>query len=198
MKLRYYLRGLGTGILVTALILGRLISESRPLTDAEVRAKALTLGMVDANSLSLSNVGGSEGNPQDSSGTGSGTGSPESDKTFEPDVSIDPGTDPDASVNPGITDSPDPETGSVTSSTPEVTQEMTTPVPESDEAVTIEIFRGDTSHAVSLRLEEAGLVADAQEFDAYLVDNGYSTTIRAGTYSIPVGASWEEIADIIT
>ena len=37
MKLRYYLRGLGTGIIVTALILSRLTGTGRPLTDAEIR-----------------------------------------------------------------------------------------------------------------------------------------------------------------
>lgn len=182
MKLRYYLRGLGTGILVTALILGRLISESRPLTDAEIKAKALTLGMVDANSLSLSDVGVS----------------PSPDTTFKPGADKDADTDSNAPVNPGITDSPEPVTSSVPSPTPEVTSEMTTPASESAESVTIEIFRGDSSHAVSVRLEEAGLVADAWEFDDYLVDNGYSRTIRAGIYRIPVGASWEEIVDIIT
>lgn len=198
MKLRYYLRGLGTGILVTALILGRLISESRPLTDAEIKAKALTLGMVDANSLSLSNVGGNGNVPQDSLNVGPETGSPGPDDTLEPNVSGVTGTDPGNSVNSGITDSPDPATDSGPSPSPEVTPEVTTPTTEPAESVTLEIYPGDSSHAVSVRLEEAGLVADAWEFDDYLIDNGYSRTIRAGTYSIPVDASWEEIVDIIT
>ena len=192
MKLRYYLRGLGTGIIVTALILGRLISESRPLTDAEIKAKALTLGMVDANSLSLSDVGGNGNDLQDSLNVDSETGTP------EPEVNKAPGTDPDDSDNPGITDSPDPVTSSVPPSSPDVTSATTTPTPDFTESVTIEIFRGDSSYTVSMRLEEAGLVADAREFDAYLVDNGYSRSIRAGTYTIPIGASWEEIVDIIS
>ena len=192
MKLRYYLRGLGTGILVAALILGRLIGESRPLTDAEIKAKALTLGMVDANSLSLSDVGGNEDVPQGSLSAGHATGSPGSD------VSKAPGTTPDDPANPGITESPDPVTSPVPSSSPEAAPETKTPTPDTAESVTVEIFRGDSSYTVSKRLEEAGLVADAREFDAYLVDNGRSRSIRAGTYRIPVGASWEEIADIIS
>lgn len=192
MKLRYYLRGLGTGILVAALILGRLISESRPLTDAEIKAKALTLGMVDANSLSLSDVGGNENFPQDSLNAGSVTGSP------GPDVGKAPGIAPDDSADPGITDSPDPLTSPVPSMSSEITPETTTPAPDTVETVTVEILRGDSSYTVSKRLEEAGLVADAREFDTYLVDNGHSRSIRAGIYRIPVGASWEEIADIIS
>lgn len=190
MKLRYYLRGLGTGILVAALILGRLIGESRPLTDAEIKAKALTLGMVDANSLSLSDVGGNESFSQESLNPGPATGSP------GPDAGK--ATDPDGAVNPGITDSPDSVTSPVPSTSPEIAPESTMPAPESVESVTIEIFRGDSSYAVSKRLEEAGLVEDAREFDAYLMENGHSRSIRAGIYRIPAGASWEEIADIIS
>lgn len=192
MKLRYYLRGLGTGILIAALILGRLIGESRPLTDAEIKAKALTLGMVDANSLSLSDVGGNESFPQESLNAGPVTGSP------GPDVSKAPGTDPDDAAAPGITDSPDSVTSPGPSTSPESAPETTTPASDPAESVTVEIFRGDSSYTVSKRLEEAGLVEDAREFDAYLVDIGHSRTIRAGTYQIPVGASWEEIADIIS
>lgn len=198
MKLRYYLRGLGTGILVAALMLGRLIGESRPLTDAEIKAKALALGMVDANSLSLSDVGGSGSIPQGSSNIGSGSGSSGPGETLEPSVDNDPETDPDDPFDPGITDSLETAAGFGSSQSPEVAQETTTPAPEHGELVTIEIFRGDGSYTVSMRLENAGLVSDAREFDKYLVDNGYSRTIRAGTYSIPVGASWEEIIDIIT
>ena len=192
MKLRYYLRGLGTGILVAALILGRLISESRPLTDAEIKAKALTLGMVDANSLSLSDVGGNENVPRDPLNEDPATGNP------GPDESKAPGTATDDPADPGITDDPDPVISSMPSSSPEVTPETKTPAPDTEESVTVEIFRGDSSYTVSKRLEEAGLVADAREFDAYMVENGRSRSIRAGTYRIPVGSSWEEIADIIS
>lgn len=192
MKLRYYLRGLGTGILVAALILGRLISESRPLTDAEIRAKALTLGMVDADSLSLSNVGEDGGSPQGSPDMDPGAGSQEDEGFPKQGVNDSPGgLSPDEGVEPEDVTDPVP------SSSPEVTPEMTTPTPESAELVIVEIFRGDSSHTVSVRLEEAGLVEDAREFDKYLVDNGYSRSIRAGIYEIPAGATWEEIIDII-
>ena len=63
--------------------------------------------------------------------------------------------------------------------------------------VTILIVRGDSSYTVSRRLEEAGLIESARDYDTYLVNNGYSKTIRTGTYQIPVNATWEEIAKII-
>lgn len=56
MKLRYYLRGLGIGIVVTALVMGLSNKDARPLTDAEIKAKAAALGMVESESLKLTDV----------------------------------------------------------------------------------------------------------------------------------------------
>lgn len=56
MKLRYYLRGLGIGIIVTALVMGLSNRDARPLTDAEIKAKAAALGMVESDSLKLTDV----------------------------------------------------------------------------------------------------------------------------------------------
>ena len=37
----------------------------------------------------------------------------------------------------------------------------------------------------------------ASEFDRYLYENGYDKRINIGTYEIPVGADFEQIAKII-
>lgn len=197
MKLRFYLRGLGIGMVVTALIMGLTTkADDRPLTDAEIRALALNLGMVDANSLSLADVGGQTG----------GQAGP------SPAVSPIPTDNPKPTDSPLPTDSSTPET----SDSPEPSKEPVSPSPavtespspsplpaETDEpvvereTVTIVIVRGDSSYTVSRRLQEAGLVDDAGAYDTYLVDNGYSKTIRTGTYKIPVEATWEEIAEMI-
>ena len=54
MKLKYYLRGLGTGIAVTALIIGisAIVSRKEVMTDEEVIARAKELGMVERTVLS--------------------------------------------------------------------------------------------------------------------------------------------------
>ena len=57
MKLRYQMRGLGIGMVVTALLMGVATKEGLPLSDAEIRAKALELGMVESDSLRLSDLG---------------------------------------------------------------------------------------------------------------------------------------------
>ncbi|MCH5339401.1 MAG: hypothetical protein J1E03_11510 [Acetatifactor sp.] len=203
MKLRFYLRGLGIGIIVTALIMGMTTEAGQPLSDGEIRALAENLGMVDPGTLSLADVGTVGGNQQSappeeanqpktsekpvtgngeddsSSEEGNSTESPEPGEPIEPEESVVPSPTPDVAETPSPSPSPTP-----------------TEIPDK-ESVTIVIVRGDSSYTVSRRLVEAGLIEDARGFDSYLVDNGYSKTIRTGTYKIPLGATWEEIARII-
>lgn len=47
MELKYYLRGLGLGIVITAIIMGVAASRSRSMTDAEIIARAKQLGMIE-------------------------------------------------------------------------------------------------------------------------------------------------------
>ena len=53
MKLKYYLRGLGIGIIVTALIMGIALGSKRELTDTEIKERAAKLGMVEENDVLL-------------------------------------------------------------------------------------------------------------------------------------------------
>lgn len=47
MELKYYLRGLGLGIIVTAIIMGITASRDRTMTDDEIIARAKQLGMIE-------------------------------------------------------------------------------------------------------------------------------------------------------
>ncbi|MDD7178619.1 MAG: hypothetical protein SPG09_12580, partial [Lachnospiraceae bacterium] len=53
MKLKYYLRGIGIGMIVTTIILmiAFAVHKEQPLTDDEIRARALELGMVMAEDI---------------------------------------------------------------------------------------------------------------------------------------------------
>ena len=52
MERKYYLRGLGIGIVVTAIIMGIATSGKRGMTDEEIIARAKELGMVENTVLS--------------------------------------------------------------------------------------------------------------------------------------------------
>lgn len=195
MKLKYYLRGLGIGILVTTVILSLAGVGRKNMTDEEVVKRAKELGMVESTLLS---------------------DLPDQTKTdevrpTEPEISLQPETsEPEAGPEPEESAST-PETPVAPEETPEAPEETPvapeeTPVSPEDgnpdtptgETVTLVIGRGESSTTVSKNLKKAGIVEDAAAFDRFLCNNGYDKKIITGTYEIPYGASEEEIAKIIT
>ena len=177
MKLKYYLRGLGIGMAVTALILGISFSgrqgqEAQTLTDEQIRERASELGMVDSSELTLAALQNSA-QPQT-------TMEPEVTEESETMTEREATAEPDTTIEPEATKEPELITA------PEQSQ------------TTITIKKGSDSGSVSRVLYEAGLVENAKAFDNYLCNNGYSRSINPGIYEIAPGTSEEEIAKIIT
>ncbi len=52
MELKFYLRGLGIGIVVAAIVMGVALSKKKTMTDEEVKARAKELGMIENTVLS--------------------------------------------------------------------------------------------------------------------------------------------------
>ncbi len=202
MKLKYYLRGLGIGILVTTVILSLAGVGRKNMTDEEVVKRAKELEMVESTLLS---------------------DLPDQTKTdevrpTEPEISLQPeisepeaGPEPEESASTPETPEAPEETPVAPEETPEAPKETPvapeeTPVSPEDgnpdipagETVTLVIGRGESSTTVSKNLKKAGIVEDAAAFDRFLCNNGYDKKIITGTYEIPYGASEEEIAKIIT
>lgn len=198
MKLKYYLRGLGIGILITTVILSLAGIGRKNMTDEEVVKRAKELGMVESTLLSdlPDQTKAEEVRPTE----------PETSlqpETSEPETSEPETSEPEVSPEPEETAST-PETPAAPEETPVAPEE--TPVsPEegnpdtpAGETVTLVIGRGESSTTVSKNLKKAGIVEDAAAFDRFLCNNGYDKKIITGTYEIPYGASEEEIAKIIT
>lgn len=204
MKLKYYLRGLGIGMIVTALILGISFSNrqdqtSQIMTDDQIRERAAELGMVDSSELTLAALQNSakqptEGTPEETTQTQEQNNieaEPETTVPAETQATVEPETTQESEA----TTEPEPEktAGPETTAEPEVTE-----APQRTQTASITIQRGDDSGSASRRLYEAGLVENAKAFDNYLCNNGYSRSINPGTYEIAPGTSEEEIAKIIT
>ncbi len=78
-------------------------------------------------------------------------------------------------------------------------EENTPQKPEqTQEKVRIEISGGQYSDVVCKKLHEAGLVDSAKDFNDYLIKKGYDDGILPGVYEIPKGATYEEIAVLLT
>ena len=189
MKLKYYLRGLGIGMAVTALILGISFSgrqgqEAQTLTDEQIRERASELGMVDSSELTLAALQNSA-QPQT---TMEPEVTEESETMTEPEATaeLETATEPKATAEPEMT------------TKPEATEEPELITAPEQSQTTITIKKGSDSGSVSRVLYEAGLVENAKAFDNYLCNNGYSRSINPGIYEIAPGTSEEEIAKIIT
>lgn len=208
MKLKYYLRGLGIGILVTTVILSLAGVGRKNMTDEEVVKRAKELGMVESTLLSdlPDQTKTDEVRPTEPEiGLQPETSEPETSlqpETSEQENSAEPETSEPETLEPEV--SPEPEETASTPETPVAPEE--TPVSPEDgnpdtpvgETVTLVIGRGESSTTVSKNLKKAGIVEDAAAFDRFLCNNGYDKKIITGTYEIPYGASEEEIAKIIT
>ncbi len=210
MKLKYYLRGLAAGILLTTVLLTIANAGDRPLTDAQIRQRALQLGMIDSDSVRLSAL------------QGSGATAPESDSSSASDSSVTDSSINDSSVSDSnIPDRTESDSGSLSDASESDTAESNTSsettqpsenvndtteaslpqeasVEPDAEPVSFQVKSGATSSTVSRELAAAGLIEDAAAFDTFLCNNGYSKRIRAGTYKIAPGTSEEDIAKIIT
>ncbi|WP_170158443.1 hypothetical protein [Aquisalibacillus elongatus] len=70
--------------------------------------------------------------------------------------------------------------------------------PSSESEYLLSIESGMTSIDIAQNLETANIVDDADQFNNFLEDNGYSRLIQLGEYRISNDATYEEIAQIIT
>lgn len=213
MKRKYYMRGLGIGVIVSAILFSFAGPKSAPkMTDEEVIARAEELGYTKkAEGVTADDIDKIKENVSPQPGEENVTENPDSTPEGTPGITPEatPGPTPSPVPTPEPPDKPDkPEEPERPSPTPEPTKAPTntpkptnTPVPTkvpSDTTYTIKVERGMTASRVSRLLEEAGAVQSATEFVAYLRDNNLTDEINIGTFRIPAGADFKEIADILT
>ena len=181
MKLKYYLRGLGVGIVVTAVILTLANHLGNKMSDEDIIKRAAKLGMVMKEDESLF--------------------PPTEPETTTPEPTSPSPTEQDTTaVKPA-----EPETTTPESTTPVPTEpETTTPVPAEPQTsgvvihtATITVTSGMYSEAVSQKLEEAGIVKNWREFNEYLTSNGYAERLQTGTHSFNSEMDFNEIAEIL-
>ena len=65
------------------------------------------------------------------------------------------------------------------------------------EYVSLVIEQGDIARDVAEKLYEDGIIDDVEAFRKYLGETGVSHTLHAGEYQIKVGATFEEIIEVL-
>lgn len=197
MNLKYYLRGLGLGIVITAVLLGITAGvKKETLTDEEIATRAKALGMVEESELS-ERVEKAKG---DTEAELRAEIEKELRGRLQEEIRAELEAELVSRVQPaeGETEAGEPGdvTGLETESEPETGQD---PEPEAErELIEFTVYSGELPQETSSRLEQAGLIESASEFEKYLLGKGYDRSIVAYTFHIPADADEEQIARIIT
>ena len=206
MNLKYYLRGLGLGILVTALILTIAGKNRQTMTDAEVKERAKELGMIE-NTVLVEKTEEVENIPE-TVGASETEESAEENAEVKEDVLQDESQkkeetqveEPPQEDTSNVSDDPE-KPDNLSQETTEEQQSETVKEAASEaeqqnrtEVVTLTIVSGDTSYSVAKKLFDLGVVPSVDQTDRFLCNNGYDRTIRTGVYTIEQDETLESIA----
>ena len=253
MKLKYYLRGMGIGIILTAIVMGfALGGRKATLSDAQIIQRAKALGMVEGNTGVLSQtadeVNESNENDTSSSDTSLDQEGKEISEEVQQEVALSDPSVPEVVKEEEVGEEDSSEAvssvatqeisteSSTTENSSESASESSKKVSEASNETSVEEIKEDTSASeaassvasdnsteasaatpaatgtskvitipgglgsdqVASILYREGLVDNAVSFNKYLIDRGLDRIIRSGTKTIPGGATYEEIANIIT
>jgi len=180
MKLKYYLRGLGMGILFATIVMTvSSVVHNNNLSEEKIIKEAKKLGMIMPET-------------EDDA-----TGGLWATKEDTEDV-ID--TETETETQETETDIQETETETQAADTEPESTEKKEPVVIQDGNVTlieISVYPGDNARQVAERLYENGLVDDSESFRKYLGEMGYAKFLAIGEYYVPVGATYEEICNVL-
>lgn len=177
MKRKYFVRGLGVGILFGALIMfaAYMTSGKNHMSDEDVIKRAQELGMVKQSEYVLESDVTSENTTTEEIKTEATTEKVTTEKTTEAEATTEKTTTEKATTEAATTEQTDTKT-----------------------KATITVSGGMSSETISSLLENAGLVDSASKFNSFLVQNGYDKKLETGSFDISGGMTYEEIAKILT
>lgn len=219
MRLKYFLRGVGIGILVTTIILTATHASERRMSDSEVIDRAIELGM----SFSASHSGQQSGTEEaslDESSTGQETSGDDVTDDSQNETETESGSQSSSETVSESTSNGETSTGKVseavtgmttqaiteTTETTETTTELTTEIETAGSAAgimnnevtcTINITKGMSSRTVCDMLKQNGIIEDAADFDRYLIKTGYDDKIRVGEVEVNSGMTYEELTALL-
>lgn len=221
MKLKYYLRGLGLGVIVAAIVLS-FSGKTEELADAEIKMRATKLGMVEKSVLAdIQNDKSNSGNivKNDEKINEENVDEKENNEFVEDDIMENTQneegnietlkqdeqennekkelTEPsEQSKLPGQSETPEKteDNKEEKDSNKNITEKKEEKV---EKFIVISVNPGNGSELISRKLYDAGLVESAILFNRFLVANEYDKILRSGDHEIPVGATEEEMARIL-
>ncbi len=192
MKSKYFMRGLGVGVLVTAILfagVSMLRSDSEGVSSENGSNKE---NIVTENPLEQTEE------PEESPEPSVMSEQPQATETVVSEAPAVAG-DVVATHSPVTATGYPADSGEGTGATGEnVSQSGDSAPTDANEVVEVTIKGGSSSYTVASIMESKGLVDDADAFNEYMVARGYDEQVNAGTFQIKKGATYEQIARTIT
>ena len=207
MRLKYYLRGLGLGIIFAVIIMMIGFHDNKQsMSDTEIIEKAKTLGMVEAKNISGTVADEYNSEKTDSSAANSDASSQKAE-TEQDSQMQDSQTAQEDTQQEDIQPAADAKQED-TQPAADAKQEDTQPAAdakqetvEPQDAVTtytISVTSQDTCRTIAEKLKALNLVDDAEQFRIYMGQKGADHFIADGEHVIPQGASYDDIITILT
>jgi mannitol-specific phosphotransferase system IIBC component len=176
MKLKYYMRGMGIGVFVTTIIFLIAIAFMKPNTANN--------GTATAEATDKQTIKEEQQKEAEEAATDEAT--EDNDEAVAEEEQADT---KESTVETTVSDD---------GKTVTTVEKIPGPTEDAVETVPFTIVGGEGSNTVGNKLQQAGLVDNGSRFNRYLEDNNYDNVIQPGTYSIPKGSTYEEVAQIIT
>lgn len=190
MRLKYYLRGLGLGIIFAVIIMMIGFHDNKQsMSDTEIIEKAKTLGMVEAKNISGTVADEYNSEKTDSSATNSYASSQKAE------------TEQDSQMQDSQTAQEDTQQEDTQQEAAQPAADAKQETVEPQDAVTtytISVTSQDTCRTIAEKLKALNLVDDAEQFRIYMGQKGADHFIADGEHVIPQGASYDDIITILT
>ena len=189
-----YLRGLGIGIIVTAIILIIARNTGNKMSDKEIIDRAEELGMVMKETTSDKLFPDEEESTTEATTTEATT---TETPTTEAPTTEAPTTEAPTTKAP-TTEAPTTE--APTTEAPTTVAPTAPPtIPQDTTVVTAKIVvtKGMFSEAISQAMERTGVISDWRAFNEYLEVNGYAERLQTGTFTLKSTMTFDEMAKIL-
>ena len=218
MRIKYYLRGIGCGIIFSVVIMSVAMGNKgkSQISDAEIIQRAKQLGMVEAddngkkdkNNLETTSEIETEKNVKEEIPVATEQNT-EMDKisTNEKNDKEDDKADNDkGSINSLTNQKPSSESNKSDGDTEKKPNEennsnQAVPSDKSSnrtEYVSFTVKSGQVCRQIAENLQKQGIVDNADAFREYMARKGLASSIRCGTFELPKGATYEKIAECLT
>ena len=188
MKLKYFLRGLGTGVIFGAIIMlvAYMTSGGYKLSDEEIIERAEKLGMVAQEPII-------KDDSEEKSTADTVTEAVTTEKKTAEEATTEEVTTEEVTTEEVTTEEVTTEEATTEKATTESSKKEDNKYVE----VQITVTSGMSSTEVARLIQEAGIIKDYLDFDNFLNANGYSTQIRVKTTKLNSNMTYEEIAQAL-